>query len=317
MKLNVNTTNNTMTTPTKDNFLLNFMLGGMSGCIGKTIVAPTERIKLIMQTQGANGSGPRLGPIRPQYSGVTDCFKKVIQKEGVANLWKGNGVNTFKIFPMNAFSLALKDFFGRIIKVKDPHANKGKFLASQMLSGGLAGACTITMVFPLDFARTKLSTDVVKGGKRQYKGLFDCFSKVIQKDGIRGVYSGISTALTGVFLYKALSLGIYDYLKQTSLSDPSTSFMKKFLIANAVTQATNVLLYPLDTIGRSQMVAAGNSKAPKLSPLQCAKTILKKEGAKGFFKGLKSDMLTGIGGSLILVLYDDMKKLISKGVTAH
>lgn len=84
-----------------------------------------------------------------------------------------------------------------------------------------------------------------------------------------------------------------------------------------MTQATNVLLYPLDTIGRSQMVAAGNKKAIKQTPLQCAKMILKKEGAQGFFKGLKSDMLTGIGGSLILVLYDDMKKLISKGVTGH
>ena len=32
----------------KENFFLNFMLGGLSGCIGKTVVAPTERIKLIM-----------------------------------------------------------------------------------------------------------------------------------------------------------------------------------------------------------------------------------------------------------------------------
>merc|ERR1712072_303283 len=311
MKLNVNTASTTLAAPQKENFLLNFMLGGVSGCVGKTIVAPTERIKLIMQTQSSTTAGPRHGLIRPQYSGLVDCFKKVIRKEGFVNLWKGNGVNTFKIFPMNAFSLALKDFFGRIIKVRNPEQNKAKFLASQMLSGGLAGACTITMVFPLDFARTKLSTDVVKGGKRQYSGLVDCFTKVVKTEGLRGVYSGISTALAGVFLYKALSLGIYDYLKQTSLSDPETSFLKKFVIANAVTQATNVLLYPLDTIGRSQMVAAGNKKAIKQSPLQCAKMILKKEGTQGFFKGLKSDMLTGIGGSLILVLYDDMKKLIS------
>jgi len=41
-----------------------------------------------------------------------------------------------------------------------------KYLFASMLSGGLAGACTITLVFPLDFARTRLSTDVVSGGKR-------------------------------------------------------------------------------------------------------------------------------------------------------
>lgn len=235
------------------------------------------------------------------------------------SLWKGNGVNTVKIFPMNAFSLALKDFFGKIIKVQNPQQNKLKFLGAQMLSGGLAGACTITLVFPLDFARTKLSTDMLQeGGKRQYNGLFDCFRKVVATDGLRGCYSGISTALTGIFLYKALSLGIYDYLKHTSLSDPSTGFLKKFLVANVVTQATNVLLYPLDTIGRQVMVQAGNSAVKRRqTPLECAKHIMKKEGMKGFFKGLKSDMLTGIGGSLILVMYDDLKKCLTKSIANY
>merc|ERR1712072_885895 len=276
MKLNVNTASTTLAAPQKENFLLNFMLGGVSGCVGKTIVAPTERIKLIMQTQSSTTAGPRHGLIRPQYSGLVDCFKKVIRKEGFVNLWKGNGVNTFKIFPMNAFSLALKDFFGRIIKVRNPEQNKVKFLMAQMLSGGLAGACTITMVFPLDFARTKLSTDLLQeGGKRQYSGLLDCFKKTISTEGVAGVYKGLSTALCGVFMYKALSLGIYDYLKSTSLSDPKTSFIKKFIVANVVTQATNVLLYPLDTIGRQLMVnsGSGNRLAAKQTPVECAKQI--------------------------------------------
>jgi len=41
-----------------------------------------------------------------------------VQTEGVANLWKGNGVNVMKCFPMNAFSLAFKDAFAKAINVK-------------------------------------------------------------------------------------------------------------------------------------------------------------------------------------------------------
>ncbi len=37
----------------KENFLINFFLGGISATIAKTTVAPTERIKLILQTQGS------------------------------------------------------------------------------------------------------------------------------------------------------------------------------------------------------------------------------------------------------------------------
>ncbi len=81
---------------------------------------------------------------------------------------------------MNAFSLALKDVFKKVIKVKNPKQNKFKYLMASMLSGGLAGGCTISIVFPLDFARTKLSTDMLSKGKRKYNGLIDCFRKVVR-----------------------------------------------------------------------------------------------------------------------------------------
>ena len=67
---------------------------------------------------------------------------------------------------MNALNLALKDLFGKYIKVRNPNANKMKFLGASVLSGGLAGACAISVIFPLDFARTRLSTDMASGGKR-------------------------------------------------------------------------------------------------------------------------------------------------------
>jgi hypothetical protein len=41
-----------------------------------------------------------------------------VKTEGIANLWKGNGVNVMKCFPMNAFSLAFKDYFAKLINVK-------------------------------------------------------------------------------------------------------------------------------------------------------------------------------------------------------
>lgn len=34
----------------KENFMVNFLLGGMSAAISKTATAPIERIKLILQT---------------------------------------------------------------------------------------------------------------------------------------------------------------------------------------------------------------------------------------------------------------------------
>ncbi len=39
--------------PANENFLVNFLLGGISATIAKTTVAPTERVKLILQTQSS------------------------------------------------------------------------------------------------------------------------------------------------------------------------------------------------------------------------------------------------------------------------
>ena len=98
----------------KENFLVNFLLGGISATIAKTTVAPTERVKLILQTQSNSArafKNPR------QYNGITDCLQKVVKYEGFKSLWKGNGINVIKIFPMNALNLALKDLFGKFIRV--------------------------------------------------------------------------------------------------------------------------------------------------------------------------------------------------------
>jgi len=115
-------------TPKKENFAVNFILGGLSGSIAKTFVAPTERIKLVLQTQTSQRSF-----IQKRYTGLTDCFRKVVKTEGFGSLWKGNGVNVMKCFPMNAFSLALKDAFSKLIIVKNPKENQLKFLGASML----------------------------------------------------------------------------------------------------------------------------------------------------------------------------------------
>ena len=57
-----------------------------------------------------------------------------------------------------------------------------------MASGGAAGATSLLFVYPLDFARTRLATDVGKGANREFKGMFDCLTKIARSDGPLGLY---------------------------------------------------------------------------------------------------------------------------------
>jgi len=53
------------------------------------------------------------------------------------------------------------------------------------MAGGLAGMSSYPIVYPLDYARTRLSTQKkVKGGKLMYSGLLDCLKKSVAADGV-------------------------------------------------------------------------------------------------------------------------------------
>lgn len=57
-----------------------------------------------------------------------------------------------------------------------------------MASGGLAGASSLLIVYPLDFARTRLAADVGKNNSREFSGLFNCLTTIAKKGGPMALY---------------------------------------------------------------------------------------------------------------------------------
>lgn len=60
------------------------------------------------------------------------------------------------------------------------------------------------------------------------------------------------------------------------------------------------------------MMQSGRAKSEMLykGTLHCWATIAKTEGSGAFFKGAFSNILRGTGGAFVLVLYDEIKKLL-------
>ncbi len=52
----------------------------------------------------------------------------------------------------------------------NPKTDFWRFFATNMASGGLAGAGSLLIVYPLDFARTRLAADVGKQADREFTG---------------------------------------------------------------------------------------------------------------------------------------------------
>merc|ERR1712226_828374 len=69
-------------------FMIDFALGGVSGAVAKTLTAPIERIKLVIQTQDANPK-IRSGEV-PRYTGIMDCGSRIMKEQGARRFWDGN-----------------------------------------------------------------------------------------------------------------------------------------------------------------------------------------------------------------------------------
>ena len=59
-----------------------------------------------------------------------------------------------------------------------------KYAYASIMAGAVGASCSLSIVYPLDFARTRLSTDVGKGKEeRKFTGLFDVIIKSAKADG--------------------------------------------------------------------------------------------------------------------------------------
>merc|ERR1719188_1877275 len=170
-------------------FAENFALSGVAAVVSKTAAAPIERIKLLVQNQDEM---IRQGRLDKPYNGVIDCTARTIKSEGVVPLWRGNLANCLRYFPTQALNFAFKGKIKAQFKVTkaDGFATK---LGKNVAAGGLAGAMSLTFVYSLDYARTRLANDMKsskKGGERQFNGLVDVYKKTLATDGFAGLYRG-------------------------------------------------------------------------------------------------------------------------------
>jgi len=282
----------------------NFMLSGAAAVVSKTAAAPIERIKLLVQNQDEM---IKQGRLAEPYKGVVDCFKRTIADEGVGPLWRGNMANCLRYFPTQALNFAFKDKIKAQFKPSksDPALTK---LAKNVAAGGAAGAMSLTFVYSLDYARTRLANDnksAKKGGERQFSGLVDVYKKTMASDGVAGLYRGFCISCVGIIVYRGFYFGLYDTLKPMLLGD-NASLGASFALGYGVTVSAGILSYPIDTIRRRMMMTSGQAVKYNGS-LDCTQQIMKNEGVKSFFKGAGANVLRGMAGAGVLAGFDKVK----------
>jgi len=291
------------------NFLTDLVLGGVSGAIVKTAMAPIERVKILMQTQDSN---PKVlsGEI-PKYTGIMDCFNRVNAEQGPKAFWRGNLVNCIRYAPQQGSALAFNDAIKRAIPKYNPKTHYYQDFGSKLLAGGCAGGLANVVCYPFDFARTRLASDL-GSGKGQFNGIADCIMKTVQQGGITGLYRGSAVTVAGAFVYRGGQLGLFAQVMDMNPYKQDkgiVGIVAAFVCATVARTITTPFNYPFDTVRRRMMLDSEKPAAERLyrSGIHCFTQVMKKEGFGGMYKGLIPELVRGLGGPLVLTAYDRIK----------
>ena len=178
---------------------------------------------------------------------------------------------------------------------------------------GAASGCTSTLAFyPLGLVRTRLGVDIGRNNsERQFKNIFDCFRKISKSDGMTGLYRGLGVSLFLSALSKSTYFGFFESGKGwlNKYQDKSYHLFLMYLLATFTTASGYFFFYPLDTIRRRMMMQSGRRDKLYSGSFDWACKILRKEGAKGFYKGITAQLTKSLGTSVFLVANELAHKL--------
>jgi solute carrier family 25 oxoglutarate transporter 11 len=154
--------------------------GGIAAMIGN----PADLALIRMQSDGLK---PR--EQRANYRSVFDALARIARSEGVGALWSGAYPTVVRAMALNFGQLA---FFSEAkSQLKDTSLGPR---AQTLTASAVAGFFASFFSLPFDFVKTRLQKQQ-KGpdGRMPYRGMFDCFKKVIKEEGPLRVYRGFST----------------------------------------------------------------------------------------------------------------------------
>jgi solute carrier family 25 phosphate transporter 23/24/25/41 len=176
--------------------------GGLAGATARTITAPLDRVKILMQTEHLTSGG---GPSK--YTGLVQSLRRVLMEEGAKGYFRGNMVNCIRVFPYSATQFVTFDYMKRSVCAYT--GEKQPSVPQRLACGAIAGCAASFVTHPLDVLRTRLAV------QPELRGIAHALGSVWQEGGVMGLYKGLGPALVSLGPFVAINFASYDTIKST------------------------------------------------------------------------------------------------------
>lgn len=143
------------------------------------------------------------------YHGIRDCMTKIYKNNGIRGLYRGVGPSLYGIFPYSG----LKFYFYEAMKAHVPEEHK-KDIVVKLACGSVAGLLGQTISYPLDVVRRQMQVQSLSTSTEgAAKGTFETLVMIVQNQGWRQLFSGLSINFLKVVPSVAIGFTVYDVMK--------------------------------------------------------------------------------------------------------
>jgi len=258
--------------------MYNFVLGGIAGAFGATIVYPIDLVKTRMQNQRSSVVGQLL------YKNSFDCVKKVLRNEGFVGFYRGLGPQLIGVAPEKAIKLTVNDFVRS--RAMDPETGRIK-LQWEFIAGGTAGGCQVVFTNPLEIVKIRLQ---MQGEAAKLEGAAPKGAvHIVRQLGLFGLYKGATACLLRDIPFSAIYFPSYWHLKKDLFNEgyngKQLSFMETLSAAAMAGMPAAYLTTPADVVKTRLQTEAKTGQTHYKGMGDAFVKIYREEGFKAFFKG--------------------------------
>lgn len=210
------------------NLFFSGCLGGLSQCI---VLVPTDLVKCKMQVDAVVKKGPQSS--KPKYRGVFDCVGQIVRSEGVMGLYRGLTATCIREVP--SFGLYFSVYAHTVDFLNTPKApttssaslvaeDHGALSSMQttsspstwsiLFAGGLAGAVSWTVVYPVDVIKTYMQVAEPSANVGGEKGIVQTAKLLYHRHGWRVFFAGLGITMVRAFPVNAGVFYFYEVLRE-------------------------------------------------------------------------------------------------------
>ncbi|PYI03611.1 putative peroxisomal carrier protein [Aspergillus sclerotiicarbonarius CBS 121057] len=192
------------------------------------------------------------------------------------------------------------------------------------VAGATGAVLANALVYPLDLVKTKLQVQVKSTADSKdegsddtvhYKSTMDAINKIIEKEGIEGLYSGIAGSLIGVastnfaYFYWYTVVRSF-YMASNKVPKPPGTAIELSLgaVAGAVAQIFTIPVAVITTRQQTQ------PKGERKGLIETGREVVDSEdGWTGLWRGLKASLILVINPAITYGAYQRLKDVIFPG----